>query len=135
MDKAAIASVLEEIGILLELTGENPFKVRAYQNGASALTALEDDLGARIEAGTLGEVPGFGEALVEKITALFRTGRLDYYDKLKASVPPGLVEMLGIPGLGPKKIIALHKQLGVDNVTKLSAACAEGKVADRKSVV
>jgi len=129
MDKAQIVAVLEEIGTLLELTGENPFKVRAYQNGARALGALEDDLGARIAADTLGEVPGLGEALVEKITTLHQTGKLPYYEKLKASVQPGLVEMLAVPGLGPKKIMALHKQLGVDSLAKLAAACAAGQVA------
>jgi DNA polymerase (family 10) len=129
MDKAAIAAVLEEMSTLLELQGENPFKVRAYQNGARNLSALEDDLGARIAAGTLGEVPGFGEALVEKITTLYNTGRLEAFEKLKASVPPGLVEMLGVPGLGPKKIIVLHQKLGVDSLAKLSAACASGEVA------
>jgi DNA polymerase (family 10) len=129
MDKAQIVAVLEEIGTLLELTGENPFKVRAYHNGARALGALEDDLGARIAAGTLGDVPGLGEALVEKITTLLQTGKLPYYDKLKASVQPGLVEMLDVPGLGPKKIMALHEKLGVDSLAKLAAACAAGKVA------
>ena len=129
MDKSHIAAILEEIGTLLELTGENPFKIRAYHNGARALTTLEDDLGARIAAGTLGEITGFGEALVEKITTLYQTGTLPYYEKLKASVAPGLLEMLGVPGLGPKKIMALHKALGVDSLAKLTAACAEGKVA------
>ena len=129
MDKAAIAAVLEEIGTLLELTGENPFKVRAYQNGARNLTTLEDDLGERIQAGTLGELPGFGDALVEKITTLYRTGSLPYYEKLKANVQPGLIEMLGVPGMGPKKIMALHQKLGVDSLAKLTAACEAGKVA------
>jgi DNA polymerase (family 10) len=129
MDKAAIAAVLEEIGTLLELQGGNPFKVRAYQNGARALSALEGDLGEQIAANTLGDVPGLGEALVEKITALFQTGRLQYYDELKAGIPPGMVEMLGVPGLGPKKIRALHEQLGVDSLAKLTEACAADKVA------
>jgi len=129
MDKAAIAAVLEEIGTLLELTGENPFKVRAYHNGARNLTTLEGDLGERIEAGTLGDVPGFGEALVEKITTLYRTDSLPYYEKLKASVEPGLIEMLGVPGLGPKKIMTLHQKLGVDSLAKLKAVCEAGKVA------
>ncbi len=129
MDKAHIASILEEIGTLLELTGENPFKIRAYQNGARNLTTLEDDLGERIKAGTLGDVPGFGEALVEKITTLYQTGTLPYYEKLKAGVAPGLLEMLGVPGLGPKKIMALHKALGVDSLAKLTEACTAGKVA------
>lgn len=129
MDKAAIAAVLEEIGTLLELSGENPFKVRAYHNGARALLALEDDLGARLRAGTLGDVPGLGEALVEKITVLHDTGRLPYYEKLKAAVAPGLVELLGVPGLGPKKIRALHDKLAVDSLAKLTAACTTGAVA------
>ena len=129
MDKAAIAAVLEEIGTLLELQGENPFKVRAYHNGARALSALEGDLGERIAAGTLDDVPGLGAALVEKITTLFQTGHLKYYDELKAAIPPGLVEMLGVPGLGPKKIRALHDQLGVDSLAKLTDACVAGKVA------
>ncbi|HVU38033.1 MAG TPA: DNA polymerase/3'-5' exonuclease PolX [Opitutales bacterium] len=129
MDKTEIAAVLEEIGTLLELTGENPFKVRAYHNGARALSALEDDLGERLAAGTLGEAPGIGESLVEKITVLYNTGELPYYDKLKKSVAPGLVEMLGVPGLGPKKIMVLHEKLGVDSLEKLAAACAAGKVA------
>ncbi len=129
MDKPQIADILEEIGTLLELTGENPFKIRAYQNGARALTTLEGDLGTRIAAGTLGDVPGLGEALVEKITTLYQTGTLPYYEKLKASVAPGLLEMLGVPGLGPKKIMALHKALGVDSLAKLTAACTAGKVA------
>jgi DNA polymerase (family X) len=129
LDKAAIAAVLDEIGTLLELTGENPFKVRAYHNAARTLTTLEDDLGARIAAGTLGEVPGFGDALVDKVTTLYRTGRLPYYEELKAGVPPGLVELLGVPGLGPKKIQALHEKLGVDSVEKLTVACTAGRVA------
>jgi len=130
MDKAAIAGVLEEIGTLLELKGENPFKVRAYHNGARVLGTLEDDLGARVAAGTLGEVPGLGAALVEKITTLYQTDRLPFYEELKASIPPGLVEMLGVPGLGPKKIKALHEQLKVDSLAKLAAACAAGQVAE-----
>jgi DNA polymerase (family 10) len=130
MDKAAIAGVLEEIGTLLELKGENPFKVRAYHNGARVLSTLEDDLGVRVAAGTLGEVPGLGAALVEKITTLYQTDRLSFYEELKASIPPGLVEMLGVPGLGPKKIKALHEQLKVDSLAKLAAACAAGQVAE-----
>jgi DNA polymerase (family X) len=130
MDKAAIAGVLEEIGTLLELKGENPFKVRAYHNGARVLSTLEDDLGARVAAGTLGEVPGLGAALVEKITTLYQTDGLPFYEELKTSIPPGLVEMLGVPGLGPKKIKALHEQLKVDSLAKLAAACAAGQVAE-----
>ena len=77
----------------------------------------------------LGKIKGIGVALEQKITELVETGKLAYYDELKASIPPGLIEMLDIPGLGPKKIQALNKKLGVDSVETLEAACRAGKVA------
>ena len=130
MTKNEIADVLEEIGLLLELKGENPFKIRAYQAGARALEALEAaELERLIAAGELGTIKGFGEALVQKITELHATGRLEFFEKLKASIAPGLVEMLSIPGLGPKKIRALHDKLGIADIAALAAACADGRVA------
>jgi DNA polymerase (family 10) len=130
MTKNEIADVLTEIGTLLELKGENPFKTRAYQTGARALEAIEEaELGRLITAGELGSIKGFGEALVQKITELYTTGKLEYFEKLKASIEPGLVEMTQIPGLGPKKIKALHDKLGIASIAALSQACAEGKVA------
>lgn len=131
MNKAGIAAVLTDIATLLELKGENPFKVRAYVTGARVIEAMgEEEIAARIAAGTLGEVKGLGEALVQKITELHETGKLEFHAKLKASLPPGLVELLEIPGVGPKKIRALHDQLGVDSIAKLATACREGKVAE-----
>ena len=131
MTKNEIADVLTEIGTLLELTGENTFKVRAYQNGARALEAIEEaELARLIAAGELGTIKGFGEALVQKITELHTTGRLEFFEKLKASIEPGLVELLQIPGLGPKKIRALHEKLGVASIAALTAACQAGKVAE-----
>jgi DNA polymerase (family 10) len=129
--KNEIADVLNEIGTLLELKGENPFKVRAYQTGARAVEALEDaQLAKLIEQGELATVKGFGEALVQKITELYTTGRLEFFENLKASIAPGMVEMLQIPGLGPKKIKALHEKLGITNIAALSEACAAGRVAE-----
>ena len=131
MTKNEIADVLSEIGVLLELSGENPFKIRAYQSGARALAAMEEaELGRLITAGELGTIKGFGDALVQKITELHTTGRLVFFDKLKASIEPGLAEMLQIPGLGPKKIRALHSKLGIASIAALGQACAEGKVAE-----
>ena len=130
MTKNEIAGVLEEVGMLLELQGENPFKTRAYQNGARALEALEgDEFAARMAAGTLGELKGFGEALVDKIGKLHATGRLEFYDKLRAQVPDGVIALLEVPGLGPKKIKALREQLGVESPAALAEACRAGKVA------
>lgn len=131
MTKNEIVGVLEEIAVLLELKGENPFKIRAYQSGARALGAVEDaELARLIEADELGTLKGFGEALVQKVTELHRTGRLEFFEKLKATVAPGLIEMLEIPGLGPKKIKALNERLGIAGIAELAAACAAGKVAE-----
>ncbi len=130
MNKTDIAAVLTDIGTLLELKGENPFKIRAYQAGARLLEGLgEDEIARRVEAGTLEEVKGIGEALAQKISELHRTGRLEFFEKLHASVPEGLVEMLSIPGLGAKKVRALQEKLGVDSIAKLRAACADNRVA------
>ena len=109
-----MAEILVEIGTLLELKGENPFKTRAYLNGARIIEGLNEPLKKLVEEERLGELKGIGDALQQKITELVTTGKLKYYDELKASVPAGLVAMLDIPGLGPKKIIALNKNLGVD---------------------
>jgi len=130
MDKERVAEILIEIGTLLELKGENPFKTRAYGNAARTIEGLSEPLTLLVAEKRLGENKGIGEALEQKITELVESGRLKYYEELKASIAPGLVEMLDIPGLGPKKIQALNKHLGVDSVEKLEAACKAGKIAE-----
>ena len=132
MDKKDIVEVLERIGTMLEIKGENPFKVRAYFSGARTLQTMEEDLGAVIEEERLGDVPGIGKALTEKIETLFATGELKFYDDLIASVPSGLLDLLEVPGLGGKKIKALHEQLEIDSIESLTEACNEGKVAELK---
>lgn len=131
MTKNEIADVLTQIGTLLELKGENPFKVRAYQSGARALEAIEEvELARLIAAEELKSVKGIGDALAQKITELHTTGRLVFFEKLQASVEPGLVALLQIPGLGPKKIRALHTQLGISDIAGLAQACQDGRVAE-----
>ena len=130
MDKEQVAAVLVEIGTLLELKGENPFKTRAYSGAARTLEGLTEPLETLIAEKRLGDIKGIGEAIEKKVTELVTTGRLKYYDDLKASIPPGLVEMLGIPGLGPKKVKAMHDKLGIDTIEKLEAACQAGRVAE-----
>lgn len=129
MDKHEIANILDEIGILLALQGENPFKVRAYHNAARAVENLEDDLDSVVEKGRLETIPGIGESLAEKITMLVKTGRLPYYEKLKKSIPRGVLELLKIPGLGGKKVKILHEKLKIKTVEDLAEACRKGKVA------
>ncbi len=130
MDKDKVAEILVEIGTLLELKGENPFKTRAYANAARTLEGLSEPLATLVAEKRLGEIKGIGEALEQKITELVETGKLKYYDELKASIPSGLIAMLEISGLGPKKIQALNKKLGIDSIEKLEAACQAGKVAE-----
>jgi len=132
MDKNDIIGVLDLIGTMLEIKGENPFKVRAYFSGSRTLQTLEEDLGTVIEEGRLGDIPGIGKALTEKIETLFTIGELEFLDKLKASVPDGLLELLEVPGLGGKKINALHQKLGIDSIESLTQACNDGRVAELK---
>jgi DNA polymerase (family 10) len=131
MTKNEIADVLTEIGTLLELKGENPFKVRAYQTGARVLESIEEaELARLIAHEELQTVKGIGEALAQKVTELHTTGRLEFFEKLRTSIAPGLVELLEIPGLGPKKIKALHDRLGIATVAGLNEACVAGKIAE-----
>jgi len=130
MDKEQVAAVLVDIGTLLELKGENPFKTRAYQNAARTLESLAEPIEKIVAEDRLGEVKGIGEGIAKKVAELVTTGKLAYYDELKASIPPGLVAMLDIPGLGPKRILALNKTLAVDSVEKLEQACKDGKIAE-----
>jgi len=132
MDKKDIIEVLERIGTMMEIKGENPFKIRAYSAGARTLQTMEEDLGEVIEEGSLGDIPGIGKALTEKIETLYATGELEFYDKLVASVPSGLMDLLDIPGLGGKKIKVLHEQLNVDSIESLTEVCKAGKVAELK---
>ena len=129
-DKGKVAEVLVEIGTLLELKGENPFKTRAYSNAARALENLTEPLEKVVAEERLGEIPGIGEGIQKKVTELVTTGRLKYYEEIKASVPAGLVEMLQIPGMGPKKAKALNEKLGIESIEQLEAACKAGKVAE-----
>lgn len=128
MNKADIVDILEDIAVLLELKGDNPFKIRAYASGARVLEMMEEDLGTVIAEERLARIKGIGSALVEKIQTLYATGELEYYTKLRASVAPGLIEMLEIPGLGGKKVKKLHDAIGVESIDALQAACESGAV-------
>lgn len=128
MDKGGVVDILNEIGTLLELIGENPFKVRAYYNAARNLEGQTDSVEELVTSGRLEKLPGFGEALTKKVTTLVTTGRLKYYEELKKKVPAGLLAMLKIPGLGPKKVKALYEKLRIDSIAKLKKACEERRL-------
>lgn len=132
MDKHQVAAILDEIGTLLELQGESPFRCNAYHNGARAIEQLEEDLATVVREGRLTSVPGIGDTLREKITTLVTTGKLPYYDDLRKKTPPGLFDILRIQGLGPKRVKTMYDQLHIDTLDKLETACSEGRVASLK---
>jgi DNA polymerase (family 10) len=128
MDKKQVVEILEEIGTLLELKGENPFKTRAYSNAARAVQGITEDLAELVANDRLHEVRGVGEGIAKKITELVTTGRLPYYEELRASFPPGLLSLLRIPGFGPKKAKKLFEELGITSIDELEKACQEDRL-------
>ena len=125
-----VGEILEQIAQLLELKGENPFKIRAYTNAARALESLSEPLATIVAEERLGEIEGIGKAITEKVTELVTTGKLEYYEELKRSFPEEIFELFELQGLGAKKIKALHDQLGVSSLADLEKVCADGKVAE-----
>jgi DNA polymerase (family 10) len=132
MDKDQVAEILVSIGTLLELKGENPFKTRAYFNAARAIESTSEALATLVANNRLGEIKGVGDAIQKKVTELVNTGKLAYYEALKASVPAGLLAMMEIPGVGPKKIKVLYDELKIQSVEELEKACQDGRVAALK---
>jgi DNA polymerase (family 10) len=134
MDKHQVAAVLDEIGTLLELQGESPFRCNAYHTGARVIDQLEEDLATVVREGRLASVPHIGSTLREKITTLVTTGKLPYHEELRKKTPPGLFDILRIQGLGPKRVRMLYDQLGIDTLDKLEQACQSGQVANLKGM-
>ena len=132
MDKREIIAALQEIGDLLEIQGENPFKVRAYLNAARVLEGLPRDPGELVASGEICELKGFGPALCEKITEMVNKGRSAYLLELRKSIPPGVLELLRIPGLGPRKAKTLYDELDRHTLGELEYACKENRLIDLK---
>src|SRR5262245_27940003 len=131
ISKQEIIHILEDIGTLLELQGESPFKSRAYATGARVIAGLDTpQLQDLVRSGKLQSLKGIGVALAEKISELVTTGHLTYYETLKQQVPAGLLEMLTIPGMGPKKVKVIYDQLSITTVGELEYACHENRLVD-----
>lgn len=130
MNKDEIAAIFENIARLLELKGENPFKIRAYTHAARALETLSEPLDTLIAEDRLTAVDGIGKATGEKITELSTAGRLAYYDNLRDEFPPDILTLFDLQGLGAKKIKVLWDSLRIDSITKLERACKSGSVAE-----
>ena len=130
MDKNQVANLLDEIASLLELKeGSNPFEVRAYQNAARAVNGLDGDIEQLTREGKLKGVPGLGSTSIKRIEEAVETGHIALYDELVETTPPVKLEMMRIPGVGPKKINAIYNQLHVNSIPDLIQACEENKVA------
>jgi DNA polymerase (family 10) len=130
LDNKGVGAILQEVAIFLELKGENPFKVKAYSNAARTIETLEEDLGEVVRAGRLKEIKGIGETLAQHITELVTTERLQFHEDLKTSIPTGHLQMLKIPGLGPKKIKAIYDRLDIKTIGELEYACLENRLVD-----
>lgn len=130
MDKNAIAMVLEEIGTLLELQGADPFRVRAFQNAARALDALEGDVVQLARSGELEKLRGLGPTSARIVRELIESGVSSYHQELRRRTPEGLIQLLGVPGLGARRIHALHERLGITSLRELERAAAAGRIAE-----
>lgn len=130
MEKKEIASILEEIALMMDLKGENPFKIRAYLNAARVILTTDNDITQLAEQKNLTSLQGIGSGISEKLTELILTGKMKYYEDLKKSTPPGLLEMLTIPSLGPRKTKVLYEKLKIQTIGELEYACKENRLVD-----
>jgi len=130
MDPRTVAHVLEQIGDLLELHGENRFKTAAYRNAARTLSGLQvDDIRPLVRSGEIATMKGIGPATLSVIQEMAETGDSSYHEQLSEDTPEGLVEMLRVPGLGTSKIHAIHEGLGIDTLHELEEAARDGRLA------
>lgn len=130
MDSRRASEIFQEIASLLELRGDNPFKIRAYLSAADLLVSSKEPFAAFVEKAARGEIKGIGDALQAKLLELRKTGSLEYLEHLREDVPRGLLDMLELPGLGTKKVRALHEGLGIESIEELREACLSGKVSE-----
>ena len=128
--KEQTIELLEALARLLELKGENPFKIRAYTNAARALETFSGNFQATVAQDKLGELNGLGDAITKKISEYVQTGRLEYFEKLQAEFPGTILELFEITGLGGKKVKALYEKLGVKTIAELEVASKDGRIAE-----
>lgn len=128
MDNKSVAKILEEIGVMIELTGGNPFRAQAHYNGARIIETLSEPVESLVKSEQLTGIKGIGKGLADKITELVTTGAVQEYEELKDSIPGGLFDMLRISGMGPKKVRAVYEKLGITTVGELEYACNENRL-------
>lgn len=126
IDADFLANLFDRIAILLEIKGENPFKVNAYRRAAENLRRETRDIVELYKEGKLTEIPGVGKAIAQKITEILENGKLEFYYKLTAEIPERLLSLYEVPEMGPKRIKLVWEKLGIDSVEKLEKAALEG---------
>ena len=134
MKNSEIAEVFERVADLLEFEGANPFRIRAYRNGARTIRDLTDSVAEILEDPdrSLVDIPGIGKDLAEKCRNLVQTGNLPMLEELTARIPASVLTIVRIPGLGPKKASAIYKQLGVSTLDQLRTACEQHQIRELK---
>jgi len=125
-----LSRIFEQIARILKIKGENPFKIRAYEKIALVLENLPIDIETIYRQGGLNNIPGVGEGIAKKIEEFLTTGKLEYYEKLKETIPSGVIELLDISEVGPKTAKLLYEELGVDNIEKLEKAVRQHRIKD-----
>ncbi len=125
MDKKQIAEILDEMGTLLELKGENPFRSRAFHNASQIISGVTDDLSTLVESQSLTEIKGIGSGIAGIITDLVKKGVSKNYEELRSSIPKGVLELLHLQGLGPKKVKILYEKMNIKSIAELKKACEQ----------
>lgn len=126
VDNIKIARIFREIADLLSIKGENPFRIRAYEKAADILEHLSGNIEELYREGKLKQIPGIGKGILEKIETIIKTGTLPLYEQLKSNFPPGLIEIISIPDVGPKTAKLLYEKMGIKNVEELEDAAKKG---------
>lgn len=127
MKNKEVAQILDEIATLLEIKGENKYKIAAYEEAARRIENLTEDIEELFKEGKLNQIKGIGESIGQKIKEYLTTGEITYLEELKKEIPPELLELLKIPGIGPKLAYRLYTELGIKDIDSLEKAAREGK--------
>ena len=130
MDKKEISNALDEASVIMELAGDNPFRVRAYSNASRIVRAYAGDLSEAIADGSIQSIKGIGPNIAANIAELLESDDPPFLKELRSKFPDGVLEMLRIPGLGPKKIRALMEELDITSIGELEYACRENRLLD-----
>jgi DNA polymerase (family 10) len=134
MDNDEIAQVFTNIADLLDIKGEEWYRVRAYRRAAEAIAHYPEDMATLRDEGRLEEIPGVGKAIAGKVDEMLRTGHLEFYERLKNEIPDGVLSLLGIPGVGPRTVSLLYKELGLVSIPDVETAARQHRLRDLKGL-